>query len=183
MGVMPRPPTEFEIGPIEVTTVPPSRPVRVGNTQVVPSHFRARIELLRPSLTVVLHVEMGNPGNHPAVTHLAVEADRGHSITTPLLRRVLVDRLMRAAVTKAITPAEVDPPAAPQLPAQAGNDRIAAELYEEALTLGKHAPAEFAADKMGVSRSTVARYLRKAREDGLLAGRAASIDLHGPRLT
>lgn len=47
--------------------------------------------------------------------------------------------------------------------------REAARVYSDAVKRGSRAPAVAVANEMGYSRSQVARYIRRARELGLLS--------------
>lgn len=190
---VPRPPTNFKISSVFVQRDQQrdgasSGPVPISATAAVPPRFRALIALERPKLAVTLDVVLTTPGNRPVVVALSMEANTQTPITTSALRGVLVDQLLAAAMAEAsetIVRAPEQHPAAFRtedgqtwfgpMPfegalADKANRRAAdaALIYEAATAVANRAPAVAVATEMGVSRAQAARYIRRARELGLL---------------
>lgn len=189
------------IRPTELGSVPF---VPVDADHVVPARFSLIFELSEPPLVVRITIVM--EGTKPSVRHL--EITRGHleygedpsvtrvveddgAITTTVLRQVLIDQLVRAALEKVrwpkklvsetrqtiLTrlPAEVAEEAyrilessAPGRPATKTRIAQAADAYKKAVAAGSKAPQKEVALAMGFSTSQVSRYLKSARENGLL---------------
>jgi hypothetical protein len=190
--VVPRPPKDFDIEQVSTQPTDPTVPIRTGPLTAVPARFSAEVELKQPELRLWMDVRVDQAGARPRLVGLQITSDVRGSITTSLLRRVLVDQLLHAAVEKAskpITPRpEIDPGAfepegaapdtvwvsPPLLSPGRGHAtpderaRTAALLYSEAVTRGSRAPAVAVANEMGYSRAQVARYIRRARQLGLL---------------
>ena len=187
---MSRKPTNFVISTVFVQREETSSgPVPISLTAAVPQRFRALIAVERPKLAVSLEVMMTVPGNRPVVVELAVQANMQTPITTSVLRQVLIDQLLAAAIAEAsetITRAPEQHPTAFRTedgqtflgPMPYEGRRVdtanrqadkAALIYEAATASANRAPAVAVATEMGVSRATAARYLRRAREMGLLS--------------
>lgn len=173
--------------------------VRTGETTTVPSAFDARILLGPPELEITMAIVVG-AGGHALVREFAVAPQgAGETVTTRLLRRIPMDRLLRAAL-QVVTVDQMIPrddihPDAFQMPGdpadqawvsprpQAGRGREvssarvvrAAEIYREALASGSRKPAEVVAERLHYSRATAARDIRAARERGLLPGSGAPV--------
>jgi hypothetical protein len=182
---------ELEIG--EIYVLPDLRAARVktGPDTAVPSRFDAQIHLLEPSLTVAMKIVV-DLGGRALVREFAVSpTDRGSTVTTRLLRKIPIERLMRAALKKVTVPATSRPdihPNAFQVPGDSDDqawvspepkpgrgrevsaDRVAraAEIYRQALAAGSRAPGEAVAAQLNYSRATAARDIKAARERGLL---------------
>lgn len=175
---MARLPKDFRIA--WVSPVEPREPItyiRTGPDTAVPTRFRASIALATPDAAVQIEVFVG-ADLRPRVFDLSIRTNVQTPVTTSLLRRVLVDQLLREAMAKAETPVSSLPAGTtvgPELHAhepigKADEDaQTAARIYSEAVTAGNPAPAVSVATAMGRSRAQVARYIRRAREIGLLA--------------
>jgi hypothetical protein len=124
-------------------------------------------------------------GAVPVIEELAVRPGKKTPINSTVLRGILLDQIIPAAVKAASKPIKERPdvmPGAFQVsgeedesrawvsPAPGVNEKVlqAARIYREALSAGSRAPAAIAAEEMNLSRAQVARYIRKAREAGLL---------------
>ena len=185
-----RQPKNFSIAAVSVEPLEPSGYLLVGLNTAVPSRFEASFQLARPEAAVTMEVFVG-ADRRPVVIELTIRSKVRAPITTSMLRSVLVDQLLQAAMAEAAVPASMRdewlaalPPgltrpvdtawassAAPMSPAgrNAEDDaRTAARIYQEALATGSRAPAVAVANTMNRSRAQVARYIRRAREMGLL---------------
>ena len=170
-----------------VTVPPQMTPVRISETEFVPARFLVEIALVRPKLQVEMEVRTA-PGSRPVVRELLVKANADTRVTTSVLRRVLVDQLLRAAVDEAAKPTSgvtVPDVAGHAFTADDGvwvgplpqplrgrgsntaNEKAerAAKIYNDAVSSGSKKPGEVVADAMHVSRSQAARYIRRARND------------------
>ncbi|SDC73466.1 hypothetical protein SAMN05216174_10444 [Actinokineospora iranica] len=167
--------TDFQIA--WVSPAEPREPVnyvRTGPDTAMPIRFRASIALAVPDAAVTIEVFTG-ADMRPRINELVIRSSVQKPITTSVLRQVLVDQLLRAAVKEAEVP--VDSLSAgtvlgtQPVPATGKADEdasIAARIYREAVASGNPAPAMAVASSMGRSRAQVARYIRKARQMGLL---------------
>jgi hypothetical protein len=177
---MPRQPKDFQIAWSSIEKLVPSGYLRIGPDAVVPSRFKAVITMAVPQMLVTMEIAVVAPEMRPRVIEISLRANTATPITTTVLRQVLIDQLVREAMSKAIVPAseapDVDPrafgtAATAQERAQASAEqdaRQAARIYSEAVASGSAAPAVAVANAMNRSRSQAARYIRKARELGLL---------------
>jgi hypothetical protein len=190
---MPRAPRDFKIAAVCIEEAQRTGLIRTGPDTAVPSRFAATIELQQPELTVWIDVIVDEAGTRPRVVGLQLHVDVRASLTTSVMRRVLVDQLLTAALDEATVHVEnkpgihpaafraqgdpddrvwVNPPPRPSVYGDAAlrdRAREAARIYSDAVKRGSRAPAVAAANEMGCSRSQVARYLRRARELGLLS--------------
>jgi hypothetical protein len=161
--------------------------IRIGRSTAVPEEFTARFSLYEHEVLVFVVVRV-DPGGQARILDLRVVVDEaGETITTTTLRKVLVDQLLRAALSAATTKIEDRPDAHPDIepaPFQiaAGDDRVywspppgasdkvaqAADAYREALASGSRAPTAAVAEALGYSRAQASRYIRAARDAGLL---------------
>lgn len=182
---VPQNPKNFVIERVTVTPLDARfEPVRTSPTAGVPPRFRAEVHLSEPRLVVYMTVRVIPPGQ-PRVTEIEIRADPRDSISTTTLRRVLVDPMLRAALTEAETPIEaadhIHPgayrfPGAPEgtywvspHPSTA-DERVpaAAAIYKSAVAAGSKAPTEAVALELRVSKASASRYVRAARAAGLL---------------
>jgi hypothetical protein len=189
-----RTPKHFRIDMMSTEVISPISYRRSGPDTAVPSHFVASFSLGEPEVSGRIEVAVIDDVR-PVVIEVAIRSRARDPITTSMLRQVLVDQLLQAAVQKATVPLSEyedwlkslpeartpapwprEAPAAEPLTAQervrsrADEDaRTAAQLYTEALASGSRAPAMAVVEKMNRSRAQVARYIRRARELGLLA--------------
>lgn len=187
---MARQPKHFTITSVSVEPLEPSGYLLVGPDRAVPSRFEASFQLARPEAAVTMEVFVG-ADQRPAVIELTIRSKVRAPITTSMLRSVLVDQLLQAAMAEAAVPASARDEWLATLPpglanpadaswpssAAAGSSasgnaeedaRTAARIYREALATGSRAPAVAVANTMNRSRAQVARYIRRARETGLL---------------
>jgi hypothetical protein len=179
---MPQRPKNFRIARVEVTEAGPAR-VRTGPDAAAPARFTAAVQLAVPDLRVDVDI-LVTPGGLPTVQRLTVWASPTTALTSSSLRQVLLDPVVRAAVAAASGPTterpdlmpgafqvKGDPEGQAWVSAPAGADdrvRQVARLYNEALSAGSKAPALDVSETVHISRSQVARYIRKARDLGLI---------------
>lgn len=133
------------------------------------SGLSARVELSQPRCVVTIDVD-GQRGV-PTPNSLRIEVSNG-SITAALLRKIPVDAVVRLALAAAYKRDEVTP-VVPRYGTGHGDDRIAlaAKIYSDAEAAGSYKPAQDVADAMGYSRVSAARFIRSAREQGLIPPR------------
>ncbi|WP_410662128.1 hypothetical protein [Amycolatopsis sp. lyj-84] len=177
---MPRQPKNFEIAWVSIEPRGEGGYLRTGPDTAVPTRFGASFALVVPNAAVQVEVFVGSD-LRPRVMELTLRSNVQTPITTTVLRQVLVDQLLREALSKAtVAWADVPkavreeavgfaPPADEALRENAEEHaRTAARIYSDAVTGGSKAPAMAVAHAMNRSRAQVARYIRKARELGLL---------------
>jgi hypothetical protein len=162
----------------------------------VPSRFEATFTFGEPDVTVLIEVLVTRDSG-PVVLELAVRGTATDPIKGILLRQVPVDYLLKRAIAEATVPAKMRrdwlatlPPAIQEQARQAddavnalpsarerveqqGDEdaRIAARLLQEAKMAGSPAPVDDVVKTMNRSRSSVQRYLRRARALNLLPKR------------
>jgi hypothetical protein len=197
---MPREPKDVKITTVHVDEPQQAGLIRTGPDTAVPSRFTASIYLQQPELTVSLYVIVDQAGTRPRVVDARLQVDVRASITTTLMRRVLVDQLLKAALDAATVRVEgrpdihpgafmatgdpkdqawVSPPPRSSAHGDAAlrdRAREAARIYSDAVMRGSRAPAVAVANEMGYSRAQVARYIRRARELGLLPPLGKPVD-------
>jgi hypothetical protein len=78
----------------------------VGPDNAVPTRFEASIHLARPEAAVTMEVFVG-ADRRPVVIELTIRSKVRAPITTSMLRSVLVDQLVQAAMAEATVPASV----------------------------------------------------------------------------
>lgn len=176
---MARQPKNFAIESVRVSPYEPAARVRIGPTAYVPRRFFATIVLTEPRAEVEMVVRVSAFGQASA-TEIKIETAPHESITTSTLRRILIDPMLRAAVAKATLPAEPvgDSPTTFRTvegdlwssPPVGTDERVvaAARIYTEAKAARNRAPTEAVAAALGYSRAQAARYVKRARETGLL---------------
>jgi hypothetical protein len=183
VGPMPQLPRNFAIGSVTVHPDEDVAPVRTGPGTAVPSRFIAELQLAEPDLRVAVAIRV-TPGGSPAVEAMQVWASNRTPLTSGTLRKVLVDPIVRASMAAAAQPVTDRPDIAPGayqiqgdaehqawISAPAGaTDRVrqVARLYTEALTAGSKSPGQDAANAVHISRAQAARYIKRARELGLI---------------
>lgn len=165
--------------------------VRTGPETAVPTLFEVQLHLADPELTVFMKVKVG-AGGKALVREFGVSPkDLQATVTTRMLRKIPVDRLLRLSLDAVsmqvvgrpdIHPnafqwkgdfedrAWVSPPPAEGRGREVSPDRVAraAEIYLQALAAGSRKPAEVVAEQLQYSRATAARDIRAARDRGLL---------------
>lgn len=157
--------------------------IRTGPGRAAPSRFTAVIETRNPSLYVALYLRLPG-GDAPVIEQLSIRPGPGTAVSAGVLRGVLVDRLVQAAVKKASRRTTERPDVAAgafqvqgtsamvanisRYPGADERVRQAAELYRDALARGSRSPAADAAEAMNLSRAQIARYIRRARDARLL---------------
>jgi len=181
--------TNFEIAEIHISHAPDAAVIRTGLETGAPSPFTAHVVLTRPSLLVQMDVRL-HKGGVPQIIELRMQPNNEPTITSGALRGVALDRLLRDVLREAESPVENLPEFAPNayrlpgdksdvfrvgVPAksrvQQRGDAMAAraaEIYKQAVAHGSQAPAAAVATEMDRSRGQAARYIRRARELGLL---------------
>lgn len=190
---VPRLPKNFQIAWVSIELLEPEGYLSTGPDTAVPSRFEAHFQLAKPEAAVTIEVFVG-ADLRPVVLELRIRSKVRTPITTSVLRQVLIDQLLREALNKATVPSAVreewlaslplggqpqsrktdaatrPAPSAPErLRGNADEDaRTAAQIYAEAVAAGSRAPAVAVANTMNRSRAQVARYIRRAREMGLL---------------
>lgn len=188
---VPRLPKNFHVESMSIDLLSPRGYLATGPNTAVPRRFEAHFVLTEPDASVTIEVFVG-ADLRPVVIGLRMRANAQTPITTSGLRRVLIDQMVVRAMEKATVPASVREewlaslPAEFRTPAPTASDnpaasaaankrgradadaRAAAEIYLEALATGSKAPGVAVANRMNRSRAQVARYIRRARELGLL---------------
>ena len=169
---VPRPPKDFEIAWVSIEPREPGGYLRTGPDTKVPALFGASFALEKPRAAVMIEVFVG-ADLRPYVAELTIRANVQTPITTSVLRQVLVDQLLREAMAKATVRSPNSTPVEEARARGHGEEdaRRAAEIYSEAVATGSKAPAVAVANVMNRSRAQAARYIRKARELGLLPAR------------
>jgi hypothetical protein len=184
---MARKPATFEIRSVTVTPGPRAAMVRYGPTGALPSSFAAVVDVHTPDLLVTLSIVY--IGHQPRVTGLVVEVDPRRTITTSLLRQVLIDPMLHAAIAAALQPLEEHPEVQEGAYRVAGDEegtyrvsrarrrgtpgsdeqaRQAAEIYKTAIAMGSGSPTLDVAKEMSYGRSQASRLIRAARNAGYL---------------
>ncbi|WP_380723332.1 hypothetical protein [Saccharothrix hoggarensis] len=185
---MPRLPKNFRIAWVTIDELAPIGYLETGPDTAVPTRFQANFALEEPDVAATMEVFVGTD-LRPVVLSVAVKGKAAAPVTTSVMRQILVDQLVRAAVEKATVPASVRDEWLATLPLgaqavdrreasstadervrnQADDDaRRAARIYSGAVAAGNRAPAVAVANVMNRSRTQAARYIRRARELGLL---------------
>jgi hypothetical protein len=188
---VPQSPKNFRIERVgDVRPHERATPVRVSPTSAVPSRLTAWVVVVDPHVRVDLELVI-MPAAKPQVRELTVTAattDGPSSISTSLLRRVLVDPIVDAVMAKAVRAAEgtvIDrsdvAPGAYQLPADPEDEfwvpgtpavdprvRRTARVYAQAVAFGNRSPTVAVAEALGMSKASASRYVRMAREANLL---------------
>jgi hypothetical protein len=175
---VPRLPKNFAIGSVVVEPAPGHRLLSTGGNKAVPSDFKAHVKVVSPAVTVTITMCV-QPETGPVVEELCVRAKPAAPVSTSVMRQILVDQLVAAAMREAVMDWPLDAVLAAAVgPREEGrlrvrqqaeaDSRTAARIYSAAVAAGNKAPAVAVADAMNRSRSQVARYIRSARELGLL---------------
>ena len=178
---MPRLPKNLRIDSVTIEHLGSRGYLPAGPDTAVPVNFEAHFLLEEPNAAVRIEVFV-TADVGPVVVELNIRSATRTPVTTSVLRQVLVDQLLREAMTAAAVPASVReewlatvPPnqtattTEPTEHTQADLDaHTAAQLYSEAVASGSKSPAVVVGNTMGKSRAQVARYIRRARELGLL---------------
>jgi hypothetical protein len=161
---MARRPNDFTIARINTTPDPRARYIPVSPTSVVPDRFFAEMYLSEIGLVVGLTVRVAI-GGRPRVTEINVESSSRTPLTSTLLRRIPLESLTREAMAAVPAGARRDGGVK-----SGGGDRTAcaAAFYAEAQASGNQAPTVTVAAALGCSRAQASRYIRAARESGLL---------------
>ncbi|GLY55009.1 hypothetical protein [Lentzea sp. NBRC 102530] len=187
---MPRLPKNFEIAWVSIDELAPGGYLSTGPNTAIPNRFQANFQLENPPAAVVLEVFVG-ADLRPVAISVKVQASTKTPVTTSVMRQILIDQLVQRAVEEATVPAskreewlatlppgavqptdrsDAAPSADQRTRTQADDDaRRAALIYAEAVSRGNRAPAVAVANVMNRSRTQVARYIRRARELGILS--------------
>lgn len=141
--------------------------------RLVPRSFTVSARTIMPAAAIVLHCAVAENGNINVQTATIMPTGNNPSVTTSVLRQVLVDHLVRAAVDRISR--RVDMPGSPVNPlphyVRAGRDsriREAAQAYRNALAQNSPAPVYEVGLSLGYSHSQASRYVRDAFAAGLL---------------
>lgn len=189
---MPRLPKNFQIAWASIEQLDPEGYLPAGPDTAVPARFEAHFQLADPEAAVTIEVLVG-ADLRPIIVDLSIRSRARNPVTTSMLRQILVDQLLQRAMEEATVPASVreqwlaslplggQPPtpgntaAVPAPPTDAPrrshadeDAEMAARIYLEAVASGSRAPAVAVANTLNRSRAQVARYIRRARELGLL---------------
>jgi hypothetical protein len=186
-SAVPRLPKNFRIESVTIETMEPRGYLPTGPDTAVPTLFQARFLLGEPQSMVTLGVMVGAEG--PVIVNLNIKASATLPVTPTSLRQMQLDLLLREAMSAAAVPASVRdewlaslppgvvpernefpaPSVGQRVQSQADHDaHMAAKIYSEAVAAGSKAPAVAVSEAMSRSRAQVARYIRRARELGLL---------------
>lgn len=201
---MPRAPKDFTVTSVQIQRAS-SFPRLIAEGVAAPDRFEAEIEVAELPFSVIVTVMIGFGGEALAKRVEAVAPEDG-SVTTSALRKVLVDQLVKAAVSEAAFEVKMQPRGAGGISSGSSADaafvvdgpdpfggpgpvtymqpdalpltgrqqrqderaRRAAAIFSEAVASGSRAPSDAVAREMGYSRSQAARYIKHARELGLL---------------
>ncbi|MDX3662285.1 hypothetical protein PV646_33700 [Streptomyces sp. ID05-26A] len=186
---MPRLPKNFQIAWVSIDELAPGGYLSTGPNTAIPNRFQANFQLESPPAAVALEVFVGTD-LRPVAISVKVQASTKTPVTTSVMRQILIDQLVQRAVEEATVPAskreqwlatlppgavqptdrsDAAPSADQRTRTQADDDaRRAALIYAEAVSRGNRAPAVAVANVMNRSRTQVARYIRRARELGIL---------------
>jgi hypothetical protein len=199
---VPQRPKNFRIESVAVRPVDPVRLVPTGPGKAAPATFLAEVRLAEPELLVELGVQV-QPGGRPVVHHISVWATPATPLTSGSLHKVLLDPIVRAALDEAqqtieersdVAPGAFHVPGEPEeqlwVMTPAGADervRQIARLYLDAMTAGSKSPGLDAANAVHISRAQAARYIKRARDLGLLPPleellKAPAPEQHDPRV-
>jgi hypothetical protein len=195
---VPRQPKNFKVDSVVVTPVAPIEYVPTGPHTAVPARFEAHFVLETPAANVTVEVFV-DPNRGPVVLSLHMRAKGSAPVGTVMLRQIPVDQLLQRAVTEATVtaaPQSEAQPSRPILTEKTGSEthsaeltltasertrrqfdedaRTAADLWSNAVASGSRRPGIDVAREMNRSRAQVARYVRRARELGLLPPAAGS---------
>jgi hypothetical protein len=182
---MPQRPKVFRIARIHIQVAGRPAPVRTGPKTAAPAKFTAWAELRTPDVLVALTIVL-EMGAVPVIEELVIQpGPKKTPVTGTVLRGILLDQIVPAAIAAAGEPVTGRPDIAPGayqfdgMPdegqawvsaAPGADERVqrVAQIYREALSAGSRAPAAAAAEEMKLSRAQIARYVRRAREAGLI---------------
>jgi hypothetical protein len=186
---VPRLPKNFQIAWVSIDELAPRGYLSTGPNTAIPNRFQANFQLANPPAAVILEVFV-EADLRPVATSVKVQANTKTPVTTSVMRQILIDQLVQRAVEEATVPAsareqwlatlppgvarptdrsDAAPSADQRTRTQADDDaRRAALIYSEAVARGNRAPAVAVATVMNRSRTQVARYIRRARELGIL---------------
>lgn len=159
---MVRAPKDFKVTVESVQTAPERGMVRTGASTAIASDVQA-VVVINDRWRATLNIRVAL-GGKPALVEMALASlwDED-ALTTTTMRRVLVDQILAAVVAAAETPVGRQTSLISESrPAQA------AEIYQMALASGSRAPHLAVARTIGVSSAQASRYIRQARDNGLL---------------
>ncbi|GAB3902689.1 hypothetical protein GCM10029964_093520 [Kibdelosporangium lantanae] len=201
---VPRKPKNFQVASMFVTPIAPVEYIPTGPYTAVPARFEAHIALDVPAANVTIEVFV-DPNRGPTVQSFTIRPKGGGPIGTTMLRQVPVDQLLQDVVAEATVAAAANAdvqPARPTVDEEAGPEtssqdvtltarertqrqaeqdaRTAARLWSNAVASGSKRPGVDVGREMNRSRAQVARYVRHARELGLLPPATGS-DVGGQR--
>lgn len=170
--------SDYEVDVIRVSPHHGTALVRVGPTTGAPATFSTTCYVDSGKLAVIGTI-MVVPGGHATMVEMTIQGGPATKstitpVTTSSLRRILVDQIVKAALTEAT----VDMPPGGDVDGERVTERVqssvkaraadAAKIYADAVAQGSKAPTEAVAAALGVSRPQASRYVRAARDAGLL---------------
>lgn len=176
---MARQPTgDYDVDVVRVSPHHYAPLVRTGTTTGAPGTFSTTCYVDEGRLAVIGVITV-IPGGQAVMVEMTVHggpatATTTAPVTTSSLRRILVDQIVRAAVTEAtvdMPPDDVGDPSTLGERMESASQARAAEAakhYLAAQASGSSAPTLAVAAEMDVSRSQASRYVRAARDAGLL---------------
>src|SRR6185503_4954466 len=103
VSAVPQRPRNFEIASVDVRPVDGSHPVPTGPGAAAPSRFIADVILAVPDLRVEVGINVA-AGGEPSVAVLAIFPTASTPLTSGVLRKILMDQIVRAAVAEASQP-------------------------------------------------------------------------------
>lgn len=195
---MPKAAKNFEVTVDSVRPHLDAVPIRTGEHTCVPSDLTAVVTTnVWPKFEV--RVKIAHSGRAALVGMTMFQPDVGGeplAIVTSILRRLPIETMLHAVMKASTGPLDV--PEAVRVDRIRGaayrggcvRDRAAwaADIYRRALATGNYAPTEAVAVEIGVSHSMASRYVRAARDAGLLDaappnfnGRPLDAQLRRPR--
>lgn len=170
--------TVYEVDVIRVSPHHGTTLVRTGPTTGAPATFSTTCYVDRSRIAIIGTIRV-LPGGHAAMVEMTIQPGPATGsidtpVTTSALRRVHVDQIVKAALAEAT----VDMPPGSDVDAERVTERVqssvkarasgAAKVYADAVAQGSKAPTEAVAAALGVSRPQASRYVRAARDAGLL---------------
>lgn len=187
----------FQIAAVSVRPTDRAAMIRISAAEAVPARFTARVVLTQPKLDVEITVVVES-GGFPRAESLTVQATNTTPLTGTTLRQVLLDPILRAAIAEASVPAvdrsdvaagafQVEGEAERALwigaaPGSTERLRLAASIYNRRVAAGSRSPTQDMAEALNVSRPQASRYVKQARDAGLIppAGRGARSSAGAP---
>lgn len=168
----------------DVTLIGGPTIVSLGPTLFVPSEFRATFSAEKCDTFESVQIDVQVDATGAKITWLAVEARKKDSIQSQNIRRISFPALITQAVQAAALPlahpeAEnvitdgkrpvFDPARLPEL----------ARIYQDAVKAGRH-PSIEVMTKLNMSRASSTRWIKRARDEGLIPPARGTSPLQKP---